>query len=196
MRSQLSRSANRLRSTSLSTHPPPAFSSTYSPHLAALAAHILYRSPLPSPASDLPIYILNGAAFPDTSAVDYDLLLPYVLARLPEEEELLEGRGYEVVWFAGGKSGVTRGRRGRPGWGWFLQAYGVVGRALRKRLSRLWVVHERGWVRVLVEMFSTVVSPKVRKKVVHGELGGFFGSGCLTGRMGREWEIWLMGWWR
>lgn len=104
-----------------------------------------------------------------------------MLARLPEEEELLEGRGYEVVWFAGGGSGVAKGRRGRPGWSWFLQAYGVVGRALRKRLSRLWVVHERGWVRVLVEMFSTVVSPKVRKKVVHGELGHSFGGECLKG---------------
>lgn len=38
---------------------------------------------------------------------------------------------------------------------------------MRKRLQKLYIVHERGWVRILVEMFSTVVSPKFRRKIVH-----------------------------
>ena len=103
-----------------------------------------------------------------------------MLARLPDEEELIGGHGYEVVFFAGGgANGATVVRKGRPGWGWFLQAYHVLTRATRKRLQRLWVVHEKRWVRVLVEMFSTVVSPKFRKKIVHGEclLGLVFGRG-------------------
>ena len=102
--------------------------------------------------------------------VHYDTLLPYVLARLPDEEELIGGQGYEVVFFAGGgANGATAVRKGRPGWGWFLQAYHVLTRASRKRLQSLYIVHEKKWVRVLVEMFSTVVSPKFRKKIVHGK---------------------------
>lgn len=178
----------------LSSIPPPTTSTEYSASLAALAACILYRSPLPS-ANDLPVYILDAAAFPDSKQIDYDSLLPYVLARLPAEDELIGGAGYEIVFFAGWSGTDTRrkrstssvGARGdgsevkdcgsgtankksRPGWGWFLQAYQVLSRAMRKRLMKLYVVHEKGWIRILMEMFATVVSPKMRKKVIHGKL--------------------------
>ncbi|KAL9611370.1 MAG: hypothetical protein Q9167_003989 [Letrouitia subvulpina] len=224
----------RLRSpstTRLNSVPPDAHSPTYSPYLVALAARILYRSPLPSsppdnlgkpcatsplssnppqvfssPTSGLPLYVLNIGALPDAREVDYDQLLPYVLARLPGEEELLGGHGWECVVFAGEwGAGVEKGRavpfmpvnrgacakedsalRGgtrdegkgkstpgpangssRPSWGWCVQAYYLLSRAMRKRLRRLYIVHERAWVRLLVEMFATVGSPKFRKKVVH-----------------------------
>ena len=169
MRSQL---AHRLRSSSLkslSAIAPPPSSPDYSRRLANLAARILYRSPFPSP-KDLPVFILNGATFPDAKVVDYDTLLPYVLGRLPDEDELIEGQGYEIIFFAGGgDGGATASRKGRPGWGWFLQAYNLLTRATRKRLQRLYIVHGKNWVRMLVEMFSTIGSPKFRKKVVHGE---------------------------
>ena len=191
----------RLRAPSTSTNssrhlssiPPPKTSTDYSPNLAALAARILYRSPLNS-RDDLPLYILDASAFPDSKQTDYDSLLPYVLARLPAEDELLGGTGYEVVFFAGWSSAENTRKRStsatgssaasssngvdcttssgakksRPGWGWFLQAYQALSRAMRKRLMKLYVVHEKGWIRILMEMFATVVSPKVRKKVIHG----------------------------
>ena len=169
MRSQI---ANRLRSNSipLPSVPPPQTSKEYSITLANLAAEILYRSPLPS-QNDLPVFILNAAAFPDARNRDYDALLPYVLSRLPDDEELIGGHGYEVVFFAGGGGGneAMQTKKARPGWGWFLQAYHVLNRATRKRLQKLYLVHEKNWIRVLVEMFATVVSPKFRKKIVHGE---------------------------
>ncbi|KAF2809284.1 uncharacterized protein BDZ99DRAFT_388645 [Mytilinidion resinicola] len=165
MRSHL---ANRLRSSSLSAVPPPQTSSDYSTPLARVAASVLYRSPITS-KDGRPIYILNAAALPDTREADFDALLPYVLARLPGEEELLKGSEYEVIFFAGGGSeGATAARKNRPGWGWFIQAYHVLSRAMRKRLQKLYIVHERSWVRILVEMFSTIVSPKFRRKIVHG----------------------------
>ncbi len=167
MRSKISRGLRR-PSVSLSAIPPAPTSPEYSTELANLATHILYRSPLPS-QSDLPIFVLNAAAFPDTKDVDYDTLLPYVLSRLPDEDELIGGRGYEIVFFAGGSSGATVKKKGRPGWGWLLQAYHLLTRATRKRLQKLYIVHEKNWIRVLFEMFSTAVSPKFRKKVVHGE---------------------------
>ena len=190
---------NRLRANSipLNTVPPKPSSDEYHPELAALASRILYRSPLNSPA-DLPIYILDSAAFPNAKQEYYDQLLPYVLTQLPHEEELIGGREYEIVFFAGGNPGSTYARKtssaeddeveekeeeqhgGRigarvrrskkPGFAWFMKAYNVLNRATRKRLKKLWIVHERRWVRVLVEMFATVVSPKFRKKVVHGKL--------------------------
>lgn len=168
MRSQL---ALRLRSTSipLNAIPPAQHSDEYSTDLADLAAKILYRSPLPSQA-DLPIFILNAAALPDAKNTDYDALLPYVLARLPDEEELIGGQGYELVFFAGGSSdGPTATKKGRPGWGWFIQAYHVLTRAMRKRLTKLYIVNEKNWIRILIEMFSTAVSPKFRRKIVHGK---------------------------
>lgn len=166
MRSQI---AQRLRSSSLSNTPPAPTSTDYSTPLANLATHILYRSPLPS-QNDLPIFILNAAAFPDARDTDFDALLPYVISRLPDDEELIGGRGYEIVFFAGGGgNGATTTKKGRPGWGWFLQAYHVLTRATRKRLQKLYFVHEKNWIRLFVEMFSTAVSPKFRKKVVHGK---------------------------
>ncbi|MCJ1436399.1 hypothetical protein MMC27_005778 [Xylographa pallens] len=131
------------------------------------AAPILYRSPLPSQA-DLPVYVLNAAALPDVNHVKYDALLPYVLARLPNDEDLIGGKGYELVFFAGEEErSASVPRKSRPGWAWTLRAYNVLSRLIRKRLQKLYLVHQRSWVKVTVEMFSTVVSPKVRKKIVH-----------------------------
>ncbi|KAF2035528.1 hypothetical protein EK21DRAFT_96750 [Setomelanomma holmii] len=161
--------ANRLRSSSLSAVPPPRQSSDYSTAMAKAATSILYRSPLPS-KEGRPVFILNAAAMPDTHETDFDSLLPYVLARLPEEDDLLKGYEYEVVFFAGdGDTGATT-KKHRPGWGWFLQAYHVLSRAMRKRLQKLYIVHEKAWVRILTEIFSTIVSPKFRRKIYHGIL--------------------------
>ncbi|KAK3113987.1 hypothetical protein LTR53_008161 [Teratosphaeriaceae sp. CCFEE 6253] len=158
---------NRARSTSLSTVPPADTSNDYLPQLAAIAASILYKSPLPS-KDGRPIYILNAAAFPDAWEVDYDSLLSYVLARLPGEDELLSGTEYEIVFFAGGQpEGATTEKKQGPGMGWYLQAYHVLSRATRKRLQRMYIVHPRTWVRVLIGVFGTVVSPKFKRKIVH-----------------------------
>jgi Rho GTPase-activating protein 1 len=114
------------------------------------------------------VYILNAAALPDSRETDFDSLLPYVLARLPEEDDLLRGYEYEVVFFAGDSDGSATTKKNRPGWGWFLQAYHVLSRAMRKRLQKLYIVHEKAWVRILAEIFSTIASPKFRRKIIHG----------------------------
>ena len=159
---------NRPRSTFIRAVPPPRDSPDYSPAMERAAASILYLSPLPSKTNHA-IYILNAAAIPDAQEVEFDNLLPYVLARLPGEDELVAGTEYEVIFFAGGGGeGVTATKKNRPSWGWFLQAYHVLSRAMRKRIQRLYLVHERKWVRMLVETFSTIVSPKFRRKIVHG----------------------------
>lgn len=151
----------------MSTVPPSTDSPEFSPDLAHIAARILYQSPLPS-KENLPVYILNAAALPDTKEVDFNKLLPYVLARLPDGERLIGGKGYEIVFFAGGdEHSASDTKKGRPSWGWTVQAYQVLSRATRKRLQKLYLVHERRWVRVVWEMFSNLVSPKFGRKVVH-----------------------------
>jgi Rho GTPase-activating protein 1 len=112
------RRGNRSRSTSLSSVPPAKNSGDFDRGLATLAASIIYKSPLPSQAG-LPIYIVNAAAFPDAYEVDYNALLPYVLARLPEEDELISGTEYEIIFFAGGQpDGATTEKKQGPGVGW------------------------------------------------------------------------------
>ncbi|SMR60815.1 unnamed protein product [Zymoseptoria tritici ST99CH_1E4] len=159
--------SSRARSNSLSTIPPATDDDDYLPELAAIAASILYRSPQPSPEGR-PLYILNAAAFPDSYEVDYDTLLSYVLARLPDEEELISGTEYEIIFFAGGQpDNASSEKRSGPPTGWYLQAYHVLSRATRKKLQRLYIVHPRTWVRVLIGIFGTIVSPKVRRKIIH-----------------------------
>jgi Rho GTPase-activating protein 1 len=171
MRTALNHVANRQRAhsrgASLSAIPPAKDSDEYHPHLAAHAASILYQTPHPS-SSGRPLFILNAAAFPDAFEVDYDSLLAYVLARLPGEDELLQGVDYEIIFFAGGQPDTASAeKKAGPSIGWYLQAYHVLSRALRKRLQKLYIVHPRTWVRVLTNVFGTVVSPKFRRKIVH-----------------------------
>ena len=166
MRSQI---VQRFRSNSipLNSVPPAPTSDDYSTTLADLAKRIVYHSPLPS-QQDLPVYILNGAALPDAKTTDYDALLPYVLSRLPDDEELIGGLGYEVVFFAGsGGNAATQTKKGRPSWQWFRQAYNTLTRAKRKRLQKLYVVHDKNFIKLLIEFFASVVSPKFRKKLIH-----------------------------
>lgn len=60
---------------------------------------------------------------------------------------------------------------------------------MRKRIRKLWVVHEKAWVRIIFEMMAGVVSVKFRKKVIHCTHAlpspvsiGFFFSSSLRGR--------------
>lgn len=166
MRSHL---RNRARAQSMTIVAPAPDDADYSPELVRIASSILYQSPIPSNAGH-PIFVLNAAALPDPKEVEFNSLLPYVIARLPGEDELVGGAEYEVILFAGsGGEGSISSKRSRPGWGWLLQAYHLLSRAMRKRIQKLYIVHEKTWVRVITEMFSSIVSPKFRRKIIHGK---------------------------
>ncbi|KAI5810432.1 hypothetical protein BZA77DRAFT_327974 [Pyronema omphalodes] len=139
----------------------------YDPALAQMASKILYRSGR-CPVSSGPLLVLCAAAFPDAAETDYNALLPYVLSNLPGDEELMgEQDGYSVVFFAGGSEKKEGQTAGRPTWKWTLQAYTLLGRAVRKKIQRLWVVHEKSWIRTILEIMVGVVSVKFRRKIVH-----------------------------
>lgn len=124
--------------------------------------------------------MLCAGAFPDANIVDYTVLLPYVLSNLPSDEELApvedggQGGGYSVIFFASGGD-KKQDTATRPSWKWTLQAYtlvgviremagrmsedrememadenGQLGRAVRKNIRKLWIVHEKSWIRELI----------------------------------------------
>ncbi|KAI5840818.1 hypothetical protein DFP73DRAFT_482301 [Morchella snyderi] len=177
--------ASDYSSTSTSSSSPMAMRApdpddpAYDAALAALAGRILYRSGYDHESGG-PLLVLCAASFPDAKQVDYNKLLPYVLGIIPSDDELgpeEHGGSYSVVFFSGGggmpgtggtnNGGASVSQGNRPSWAWTLQAYNLLGRAVRKRIRRLWVVHEKAWVRILFEMMAGVVSVKFRKKVVH-----------------------------
>ncbi|KAL7268324.1 hypothetical protein RUND412_009056 [Rhizina undulata] len=154
-------------------YPPTEDDPSYDPYLNSLASKILYRAGT-DPHTGGPLLILCAASFPDARVVDYNKLLPYVLSVLPGEDEFKgkEDAGYSLIFFSGGgkvtdSGGLSATKGNRPSWGWTLQAYHLLGRAVRKRIKKLWIVHERAWVRILFEMLAGVVSVKFKKKVVH-----------------------------
>lgn len=140
-RRALSATSNAAAFTPIAPKAPPPTSAEYDPYLASLASRILYRSGLDPSGSGGPLFILCAAAFPDTKYVDYNKLLPYVLSILPADEELLEDKGYSVIFFAGGSGDrgtgdytygapaetAAGGKINRPAWSWSLQAYNLVG---------------------------------------------------------------------
>ena len=159
---------------------PAATDPSYNPELALLASKVLYRSGT-DPVSGGPLLILCAAAFPDANYVDYTVLLPYVLANLPGYDELNAVTGYSVVFFAAGGERKTVSSA-TPSWKWTLQAYtlvgvvreivgtaaedrkrdvadgsGQLGRAVRKQIHRLWIVHEKNWIRELLSKVAGVV---------------------------------------
>ncbi|RPA79777.1 Rho GTPase activation protein [Ascobolus immersus RN42] len=163
-----SSSGKRLSFPSSKVSPPPHEEHPdFDPVLAGIASRILFRSGI-DPISSGPLYVISAAALPDPKTTDYDRLLPYVLSCLPSDDELadssLGGGTYSLVLFAGGRAD---GKTNRPPWGWILQAYYLLGRAVRKKIQRLWIVHERAWIRIILEMLQTVVSPKFRRKIIH-----------------------------
>ncbi|KAK9457522.1 divergent CRAL/TRIO domain-containing protein [Dipodascopsis uninucleata] len=122
--------------------------------LRNIAEKILYSAGIEDPITDTPLYILNATALPSPQEIDYSLLLPYLI-------QVVNNIGdYSLIAFAGGAPY-------RPSWTWMIHTYSTLNRDIRKRLKRLYIVHEGWWVRTIMEMIAGAVSVKFRQKVVH-----------------------------
>ncbi|KAK9366372.1 hypothetical protein V1509DRAFT_568939 [Lipomyces kononenkoae] len=115
---------------------------------------VLYSTDLEDPATGAPVFVLNSTALPAPQSVNYNLLLPHLLAVVRHVGD------YSIIFFAGGNTH-------RPSWPWMIQTYSTLERDLRKNLKRLYIVHENWWVRTIMEMVAGAVSGKFRKKAVH-----------------------------
>ncbi|KAK9432159.1 hypothetical protein V1505DRAFT_420128 [Lipomyces doorenjongii] len=125
--------------------------------IRSIVDRVLYPTDLEDPATGAPVFVLNSTALPAPQAINYNLLLPHLLAVVRHVGD------YSIIFFAGGGSY-------RPSWPWMIQTYSKLDRDLRKSLKRLYIVHENWWVRTIMEMVAGAVSGKFRKKSVHGRI--------------------------
>ncbi|KAK9386069.1 hypothetical protein V1515DRAFT_616789 [Lipomyces mesembrius] len=122
--------------------------------IRSIVDRVLYPADLEDPATGAPVFVLNSTALPAPQSINYNLLLPHLLAVVRHVGD------YSIIFFAGGGSH-------RPSWPWMIQTYSKLDRDLRKSLKRLYIVHENWWVRTIMEMVAGTVSGKFRKKAVH-----------------------------
>ncbi|KAI9018950.1 Rho GTPase activation protein [Hyaloraphidium curvatum] len=102
-----------------------------------------------------PILVIALANLPDPARVPYDLLLDDMVRRT---SEFVSG-DYVLVLFA--KAGTHLPTT------WFLyRAYSTLGRAVRKNVKAVYVVHTSTWIKWLFHVFAAIVSPKFARKLV------------------------------
>ncbi|KAK9360751.1 hypothetical protein V1504DRAFT_133053 [Lipomyces starkeyi] len=122
--------------------------------IRSIVDRVLYPTDLEDPITGTPVFVLNSTALPVPQSINYNLLLPHLLAVVRHVGD------YSIIFFAGGGSH-------RPSWPWMIQTYSKLDRDLRKSLKRLYIVHENWWVRTIMEMVAGAVSGKFRNKAVH-----------------------------
>lgn len=121
-----------------------------------MAARVVYHSATFDPETRLPLVIINSTALPSSPSAYTPDLISRFIDRLPT-------RAYALVFFACGAPTT-------PSWSWLSQIYSMLNRDVKKRVGKVYIVHESWWVRAVTEMFRGVVSTKFDEKVVH--IGG------------------------
>lgn len=120
---------------------------------SALVDRIVYPSQTVDPSTRLPIVIVDSTALPPPQAVGYEELVKAAIKRLPQTN-------YALLFFACGAPN-------KPSWSWVAQTYAMLERPVRKRVRKIYVVHESWWVRTITQMLRGVVSAKFKSKIVH-----------------------------
>lgn len=118
-----------------------------------VAERVVYPSSTFDPSTRLPLVIMNSTAFPKSPEDYTSELMARIIERLPVTS-------YALVFFACGAPN-------KPSWSWISKIYAMLDRQVKKRVGKVYVVHESWWVRAVTEMFRGVVSSKFKKKMVH-----------------------------
>jgi hypothetical protein len=138
--------------------------------LRNLAAEICYAAP--STAEDRPLLVLNLNRLPSAEKVDYDSLQQVILDIVDEHtfdssyalvDPMYRKDGclpYELVVFCAGG-------RHRPSWAWIIGEFASLDRKYKKALTQLYLVHEKSFVRVAMQLVEQAASPKLARKVKH-----------------------------
>lgn len=127
---------------------------SYSPdEIQLMAEHVVYPSSTFDPTTRLPLIVMNSTALPKTPEEYTSELMERIIDRLPKSK-------YALVFFACGAPN-------KPSWAWVSKIYNMLDRQVKKRVDRVYVVHESWWVRGVTEMFRGVVSTKFKHKILH-----------------------------
>ena len=103
-----------------------------------------------------PILVISACHLPDPAKFDYDLVLQEILHKLDDYVE----SDYVIVLF-------TAGGEFRMSWRWLFKAYRALGRKYKKNLKNLYIVHANRWMKLLLDLMKTVISPKFGRKIVN-----------------------------
>ena len=120
--------------------------------MAESRCELCYRIPRQEP---IPLFAL---CLP-MEECNYDEVLPDILRTIDASAQTTHVRYELIIFCAGG--------RHRPSWPWLIQTFSRLDTRYKKGLSRLYLVHEKSWVRVCMQLLENLVSPKFAKKVVH-----------------------------
>ncbi|ANB13371.1 Ecm25p [Sugiyamaella lignohabitans] len=122
-------------------------------YIQAIADQVVHVTSTVDPGTRLPIVVIDSTELPAPSSEVYSLLVPAIMAKLPSTN-------YALLFFACGAPN-------KPSWSWVAKAYSMLDHDFKKRVKKVYVVHESWWVRAITEMLRGVVSTKFKKKVVH-----------------------------
>lgn len=102
-----------------------------------------------------PMLVFANCHLPDPTLLDNDTLLELIIDKLDEFVE----NDYTVVFFASSAAH-------QPGWSWLRKAYNRLGRKYKKNLKNVYIVHPSKWIKLLMSVFTAIVSPKFHRKLV------------------------------
>lgn len=121
--------------------------------LRRVAAKIVYQTDSIDPVTRLPIVVIDSSALPEPSSKSHTQLFPYLVQNLPNAP-------FVLVFFACGAPQ-------RPSWSWATKTYAMIERDVKKRVRKVYVVHESWWVRAVTEMLGGFISAKFKAKIHH-----------------------------
>jgi Rho GTPase-activating protein 1 len=119
----------------------------------SIVDRVVHVAPTFDPSTRLPLVVVDSTGFPDPQSNSYSCLVPAVIEKLPKTN-------YALLFFACGAPN-------KPSWSWVARTYSMLDRSAKKRVNKIYVVHESWWVRAISEMLRGVVSSKFRRKVIH-----------------------------
>lgn len=118
-----------------------------------LARKIVYETDTVDPQTRLPIVVIDSSSLPEPSSKSHSVLFPYLVNNLPKTP-------FVLVFFACGAPQ-------RPSWSWATKTYAMIERDVKKRVRKVYVVHESWWVRAVTEMLGGFISTKFKAKIHH-----------------------------
>lgn len=132
---------------------PAACSKMSESRIENIAKQVVQESKTFDPATRLPLVVVDSTALPEHQSEEYQSIVEKVIDRLPKHD-------YVMLFFACGAPS-------KPSWSWVARTYSMLERHTKKRLRKVYIVHESWWVRAVTEMLRGVVSSKFRKKLIH-----------------------------
>lgn len=118
-----------------------------------LAEKVVYTTSSYDPATRLPLVVINSIGFPTTDDDNSTNVMEQILSRLPTSP-------YALIFFACGAPN-------RPSWAWLTRVYNMLSHDMKKRVGKVYLVHESWWVRAVTEMFTGITSSKFSSKISH-----------------------------